>query len=277
MGLAVSVHTPAFSVASAPAAHSDDMSSRAHRLLPVLLLAVAVTTACDGSSAPASGPAQTRAASPPAVPTPPPRGDFVDTIDNPWMPWQVGTRWRFVGHTAEGTERTVVTVTDRTRIVDGIRATVVRDVVYLDGRLLEDTFDWYAQDSAGNVWYLGEDTREYDGAEVDRTGSWEAGVDGAEAGIAMLAHPAVGAAYRQEYYRGEAEDQAQVLATDRSAKVPYGDLTGLLQTKDFTRLEPTADEHKYYAKGVGVVLEVSLHGNERTELVSMAVERRRRG
>ena len=191
------------------------------------------------------------------------------TIDNPWMPWKVGTRWHFVGRTAAGTERTVVTVTHRTRVVAGVTTTVVHDVVRLDGRLLEDTDDWYAQDAAGNVWYFGEDTKEYAGGSVDTSGSWEAGVDGARPGIAMLAHPEVGDAYRQEYLRGEAEDQARVLARAATAKVPYGDLSGLLETKDFTRLEPRADEHKFYARGVGVVLEVSLHAKDRTELVSM--------
>jgi hypothetical protein len=209
----------------------------------------------------------------PAVSSPPAASDFVDVIDNPWMPWRVGTRWSFLGKTADGTERTVVTVTDRTRVVAGVTTTVVRDVVHLDGKLLEDTDDWYAQDSDGNVWYFGEDTTEYTGTKADTSGSWEAGVDGARAGIAMPAHPAVGDHYRQEYYRGEAEDEAKVLALDASASVPYGNLSGLLQTKDYTRLEPTADEHKFYARGVGVVLEVGLHEKDRTQLVSMTTQR----
>jgi hypothetical protein len=232
---------------------------------PALLVALAcVTAGCSGHDQ-----TPTASADAPAVSTPPAPGDFVATNDNPWMPWKVGTRWRFLGQTADGTERTVVTVTSRKRVVDGVTTTVVRDVVRLDGKLLEATDDWYAQDSAGNVWYFGEDTKEYDGAKVDTSGSWEAGVDGAKPGIAMLGDPHVGDVYFQEFYRGEAEDQAKVLATDATASVPYGDLTGLLKTKDFTTLEPTADEHKLYAKGVGVVLEVSLHEKDRTELVSM--------
>jgi hypothetical protein len=146
---------------------------------------------------------------------------------------------------------------------------VVRDVVRLNGTLLEATDDWYAQDASGNVWYFGEDTKEYDGAKVDTSGSWEAGLDGAVAGIAMPAHPRVGDAYRQEYLAAQAEDEARVVATDAAARVPYGRLSGLLETKDFTRPEPKADEHKYYARGIGVVLEVSLHQKDRTELVSM--------
>jgi hypothetical protein len=146
--------------------------------------------------------------------------------------------------------------------------------VHVDGRLLEDTYDWYAQDSAGNVWYFGEDTKEYDGSKVDTSGSWEAGVGGAVAGIVMPAQPRAGDAYRQEYLAGEAEDQAAILRTDATARVPYGDLAGLVETRDFTRLEPTADEHKFYARGVGVVLEVSLHQRDRTELVAMSRPRR---
>jgi len=185
------------------------------------------------------------------------------------MPWSPGTRWVFTGRTTDGNERTVVTATDRTKVVDGVTTVVVRDVVYREGKLLEDTYDWYAQDQAGNVWYFGEDTSEYDGQNVDTSGSWEAGVDGAEAGIVMLARPAPGDAYRQEYYKGEAEDQAKVLNLHASASVPYGNAANLLETKDFTRLEPAATEHKYYARGVGVVLEVSLKQQDRTELVSM--------
>lgn len=205
----------------------------------------------------------------PSVSEAPPASDFVDRIDNPWLPLPVGTTWRYVGQTEDGTERTVVTVTDETRTVGGVTTTVIHDVVHLDGTLLEDTHDWYAQDSAGNVWYFGEETKEYDGEKVDTSGSWEAGVDGAKPGIAMLAHPEPGAAFRQEYLRGEAEDEGKVLATDAAAKVPYGDLKGLLKTLDFTRLEPKADEHKFYAKGVGLVFSESLYVKDRAELVSM--------
>src|SRR4051794_39862183 len=147
-----------------------------------------------------------RAASSTRTGTMPAASRFVEVIDNPWMPWPRGTTWVFTGKTEDGTERTVVTVTDKTKVVQGVRTVVVHDVVHVDGKLLEDTDDWYAQDTAGNVWYFGEDTKEYDGAKVDTSGSWEAGVDGAKAGIVMLAEPAPGKAYRQEYDKGEAED-----------------------------------------------------------------------
>jgi hypothetical protein len=253
------------------------MNLRDHLRIPLLALTVAgVCAACGTSADTHSAPSATRpTAGPTAGPTASPTatpvvGDFVDTIDNPWLPLAVGTRWRFVGRTPHGVERDVVTVTDRTKTVAGVEATVVHDVVRLDGRLSEETFDWYAQDSAGNVWYLGEATQEHaaDGT-VSTAGSWEAGVRGARAGIAMLARPTVGAAYRQEYDEGNAEDEAEVISLDGSATVPYGHLTGLLQTRDFTGLEPDADEHKYYARGVGVVLEEGLHEKERNELVSM--------
>src|SRR4051794_21583400 len=216
----------------------------------------ATPSASTGSSTtPASEVSSAASAASPSSHPLPAASSFVDVIDNPWMPWPVGTTWRFVGKSADGTERTVVTVTDRKRVVDGVGATVVRDVVRVDGRLLEDTFDWYAQDSEGNVWYLGEDTTEYDrSGKPDTSGSWEAGVGGAKPGIVMLAHPVRGASYRQEYLKGEAEDQAKVLGFHGSARVPYGRLHGLLRTYESTRLEPTADEHKYYQRRVGVVL-----------------------
>jgi hypothetical protein len=243
------------------------MSSRSTRSATAVVLLALTVAACGGrASSSASRTPSPAVAHLSAAPSP---GDFVGVIDNPWMPWRVGTRWRFVGHTADGVEHTLVTVTPRKRVVDGVTTTVVHDVVHRNGRLLEDTYDWYAQDASGNVWYFGEDTKEYDGTSVDTAGSWEAGVDGAKAGIVMLAHPSTGAAYRQEYDRGNAEDEARVIATGTAATVPYGLLHGLLETKDFTRLEPTGDEHKFYAKGVGVVLEVSLHAKDRTELVGM--------
>jgi len=199
----------------------------------------------------------------------PPASDFVDAVDNPWYPAPVGREWTYSGETADGTEINVVTVTDQTRVVDGVTTVVVHDVVRLDGELLEDTYDWIAQDSAGNVWYFGEATKEYDGSEVDTAGSWEAGVDGAQAGIIMPADPAKGDAYRQEYRKGEAEDQARVLATNATATVPYGEFSDLLQTLDFTDLERNADEHKYYAKGIGLVLSDALEQRDRSALVSM--------
>ena len=142
----------------------------------------------------------------------------------------------------------------------------MHDVVTEDGELVEDTYDWYAQDTDGNVWYLGEDTKEYvDGKFAGTAGAWEAGVDGAEAGMVMPAHPEVGKAYRQEYYEGEAEDEGEILSLDERAEVPYGSFTDVLMTKDSTPLEPDILEHKFYAKGIGPVLTLGISGGSSRE------------
>ena len=166
----------------------------------------------------------------------------------------------------------MVIVTDETkRIANGITARVVHDTVTRDGQLVEDTFDWYAQDRSGNVWYLGEATAEFeDGRIVSTAGSWEAGVDGAQAGVIMPAHPVPGMRYRQEHYRGEAEDRAEVLSTDERAEVPYGAFDQGLLTKETTPLEPDVLEYKLYAKGVGPVLALGVSGGgDREELVEL--------
>jgi membrane-associated phospholipid phosphatase len=196
--------------------------------------------------------------------------DFVERIDNEYWPMSPGTRWVYREGDQKGGElRVEVTVTDQTRQVLGVDATVVHDVVEEDGEVIEDTYDWYAQDRWGNVWYLGEDTKEFDGGNVVSTeGSWEAGVDGAQAGIILPGEPTVGSAYRQEYYEGEAEDNGEILSLDAQATVPAGSYENVLKTKDTNALEPQVLEHKYYAKGVGPVLAVDVSGGGREELVS---------
>jgi len=196
--------------------------------------------------------------------------DFVETIDNPYWPMTPGSRWVYRETDAEGTvQRVVVIVTDQTKTIEGIEATVVRDTVTEDGEVVEDTFDWYAQDKWGNVWYLGEATKEYDGAKVSTEGSWEAGVDGALAGVIVPGHPEPGLAYRQEYYEGEAEDEAVVLSVDEKAEVPQGSYEDVLMTKDLNPLKPDQVEHKFYAMGVGPVLILTVSGGEsREELLS---------
>lgn len=196
--------------------------------------------------------------------------DFVDTIDNPYLPLTVGSRWVYEGESAEGRERVVVEVTDQRREVMGIPAVVVRDTVHVDGVIVEDTFDWFAQDREGNVWYLGEDSTAYeDGEPAGTEGSWEAGVDGALPGVAMPADPTVGDAYRQEYFRGEAEDLAEVRRTGESLTTPAGEYDDVLVTGEWTPLEPDIVEEKYYAPGVGNVAAVSVAGEpDRLELVA---------
>jgi hypothetical protein len=167
-------------------------------------------------------------------------------------------------------QRVEVTVTSDTKAILGIQATVVHDVVTEDGQLIEDTFDWYAQDTSGNLWYLGEDTKEYEAGKVVSTkGSWEAGVDGAQAGIILPANPQVGMVYRQEYYAGQAEDGAKILSVDELAEVPFGSFDHVLMTKDYTALEPNLLEHKFYAQGIGPVLVIAISGgSDREELIS---------
>ena len=189
------------------------------------------------------------------------------TIDNPFFPLPVGRTWIYEG----GDEHIEVEVTDQTRIVMGISCVVVRDRVWEDDELVEDTCDWYAQDDDGNVWYMGEETEELEGGVVVSTaGSWEAGVDGALPGIIMLARPLAGLWYRTEYYQGEAEDLAQVLGLNETVTVPAGTYTGCVRILDFSALEPDVAEHKTYAPGVGLVKEVVVRGGSGSiELISV--------
>ena len=194
---------------------------------------------------------------------------FVAQAANPLFPLVPGTTRIYESDTAEGLERIEVEVTAQTRVVLGVVCVVVRDTVTLDGELVEDTFDWFAADRDGNIWYFGEDSKEYEnGIVVSTEGSWEGGVDGAEPGIVMLAAPYVGASYRQEFYAGVAEDQASVLSLDAVVVVPAGTFSGCLKTEDFTPLEPGVLENKFYAPGVGVVLEIADDGT-RVELVAI--------
>jgi hypothetical protein len=188
---------------------------------------------------------------------------FTTRIDNRYWPMRPGSRWRYRETDASGdAQKIVVTVTKRTkRIANGVTARVVRDVATEKGQPVEVTDDWYAQDRKGNVWYLGEDTTEYeDGKPVSTAGSWEAGVDGAQAGVIMPAHPRPGMHYREEYLKGEAEDRARVLSRDEQVDVPAGHFGHVLLTKNFTPVEPRVLEYKLYAPGVGPVLELTLSG-----------------
>ena len=199
------------------------------------------------------------------------RDAFVVRVDNPWFPLVPGTVFAFAGKSDEGSETDTVEVMRDTKTILGVVTTVVHDWVTAGGKRVEDTFDWYAQDQAGNVWYFGEDTREYHGGKVVSTeGSWEAGKDGAKAGIVMLAQPKVGDMYRQEDAPGTAEDMARVERLAASASVPYGRFSGLLQTAEWMPRAPRNHEFKYYMKGIGVVLEVDESEHERIELVSVS-------
>jgi hypothetical protein len=174
--------------------------------------------------------------------------DFTTKIDNEYFPMKPGTTFLYVG---KG-ERDEMSVTNHTKKVMGVECVVVDDRAWEDGKLIERTYDWFAQDKEGTVWYFGEDTREYENGKVVSTkGSWEAGVDGAKPGIIMPADHKVGRSYHQEYYPGEAMDMARVLSFDASVKVPYGSFDHVLETKEWTPLQPGFSEKKYYARGVG--------------------------
>ena len=199
--------------------------------------------------------------------------DFTAKVTNPYFPLVPGTRFVYREREAEGgVQRDVVHVTKRRKLIaNGITARVVHDVVSEDGEPVEKTFDWFAQDSAGNVWYLGENTKEYENGHVASTaGSFEAGVDGAQPGVLMPAAPQVGMTYRQEYYAGQAEDQARVLSLDEQAGVPFGHFSDVLMTKETNPLEPRHVEYKFYARGIGPVLELTASGGtDRVVLVKV--------
>jgi hypothetical protein len=203
---------------------------------------------------------------------------FVPWSTNKYFPLVPGTRFKYRSETDEGVETEIVTVTHRTKRIQGVVTRVVEDVVKVDGEVVEHTLDWYAMDREGNVWYFGEDSRTYEnGKLVNTEGSWIAGEDGAEAGIIMKARPKVGDSYDEENAPDVAEDHATVLALDQKVRVPAGRYRGVLQTENTTPLEPDVLEHKYYAPGVGMVLEVDVSGGgTRNELVSVGKARQGR-
>ena len=195
--------------------------------------------------------------------------DFTTRIDNPYWPMKPGSRWVYREvHSEDLTvERVVVTVTDKTKtIANGVEARVVRDVVTEDGVPTEVTDDWYAQDSAGNVWYMGEATTEYaNGKPKSTAGSFEAGVDGAQPGVIMPANPKPGLTYREEYYKGEAEDKARIVSLREQAEPPAGHFRKALMTRNVNPLGPKVLEFKFYAKGVGPISTVGISGGSKLE------------
>ncbi|MDH3791529.1 MAG: hypothetical protein OEU09_22360 [Rhodospirillales bacterium] len=206
--------------------------------------------------------------------------DFVDPLEignsvapNPYFPLEQGRKWVYEG----GDETITVTVTSATKLIGGVTCLVVNDTVEEDGVVTEDTDDWYAQDVTGNVWYCGEISLEFDlpdGEDISELvgveGSWKAFRDFAKPDILMEATPRVGDVYRQEMALGDAEDAAEVLSVTASEAAPAASCDGdCLITLDFTPLEPDVFEYKYYAPGVGLILEVDPETSERLELVDM--------
>jgi hypothetical protein len=191
--------------------------------------------------------------------------------ENPWFPMKPGSRWVYRGHDGRHAAKDVVTVTHRTRRIAGVRCRVLHDRVFHEGRLVERTTDWYATDRDGTVRYYGEATAELDGHGhvVSREGSWQAGRDGAKAGVYMPAHPRPGQSFFQERYPGVAEDRFRVLTRHATITVPFGAFRGdALKTAEWTRLEPRVHDRKWYVRGIGQVAEATIKGgSERFELV----------
>jgi hypothetical protein len=198
---------------------------------------------------------------------------FTADVENRYWPLEPGMRWTYREIDEEGKELVVVvTVSSETKtLANGVTARVVRDTVTENGDLIEDTVDWYAEDADGNVWYMGEDTAEFeDGKIKTRAGSWEAGVDGALPGIIVPANPVDDMKYRQEYYAGKAEDNGEVIALGEQVEVAAGHYTDVLVTKDTNALEPEVLEFKFYAPDVGPVLALGVSGGGgREELVKL--------
>jgi hypothetical protein len=215
------------------------MLMRAITLLSAIIGSVVLMAGCTGGSSSQ----EHKAYSPHINPS-----EFTTKVDNEYFPMRPGTTFLYEG----GTEHSEMTVTSETKMVMGVECVVVDHREWEGDMLIEKTYDWFTQDSKGTVWYFGEDTKEYEeGKVVSTKGSWEAGVDGAKPGIIMPADPKVGQSYHQEYYPGEAMDMARVLSLDASVKVPYGSFDDVLETREWTPLQPVFSEKKYYVRGVG--------------------------
>lgn len=196
--------------------------------------------------------------------------NFSHVVNNPYFPLVPGTTTIFEERNGDDVLDRRVTVTHDTKVVMRVKCVVVRDLITIKGEVQEDTYDWFAQDKQGTVWYFGEDTREFKGrGRVSTEGSWEAGVNG-QPGIIMPAHPAAGAPYREEYSPNVAEDMGQVVAVNESVTVPFGSFTGCVRTKEWSMLE-SGTEKKWYAKGIGEIRIESARG-EVMSLISVKKE-----
>jgi hypothetical protein len=197
---------------------------------------------------------------------------FSATVDNPWFPLVPGTRYAYQGVKDGKPSRDVMTVTHKTRTIEGAPCVAVDDRLYLKGHLGEKTTDWYSQDAKGNVWYFGENTEELDanGHVTSRSGTWLAGRNGAKPGIYMPGHPHMYQSGRQEYRKGQAADHYRVVGLFRTVSAPRPQ--EVLLTQEWTPLEPGVLDHKMYARGIGIVLEQTEKGpEERNELVASGI------
>lgn len=244
---------------------------RAHRLMLLLTLSVLSVSGCGGDGGGNGDNNQAGQADLSYNPVIDP-ANFVTVINNSYFPLLPGATYLYHLSGADGPDQDItVTVTHQTKTILGVTCIVVHDTATANGQLVEDTLDWYAQDKQGNVWYFGEDTKQYENGQVVSTeGSWEAGVNGAKPGMVMEEQPKVGDIYRQEYAPGVAEDKAEVLGLDESVTVPYGAFAHCVKTKDFSALESDVVENKYFCPTLGQVQTVTVAGgSEREELVSV--------
>jgi hypothetical protein len=188
--------------------------------------------------------------------------DFSPHVTNRWFPLTPGKILVYTGIKDGKKALDLFAPSSRTRVIDGVRTRVVEDRGYLGNILEERTSDYYAQDRCGNVWYFGEDTATLDrhGHVVDTEGTWHAGVDGAQPGVFMQAHPQLGRRFRQEWYQGQAEDVFKVIDHSAPVTVPYGSFRHALRTAETTALEPGIVDNKYYVKGIGEVAELAVRG-----------------
>ena len=183
-------------------------------------------------------------------------GNFVTTVDNEYFPLVVGQTRKYRADTKEGLVTVDIEVPGQTKVVMGVTTTVMIEREKLDGQTVEVSENWFAQDTDGNVWYFGEFSQKYEnGVPAGTPGSWEAGVGGALPGIIMRANPQRGDAYFQEFAPGIAQDQAQVKSSSESLTVPFGTYGGVVVTKEWTSLESNSIEKKYYAPGIGLIME----------------------
>jgi hypothetical protein len=254
------------------------------KLIAGACLAGVATVSCTSSRPTTTTPTSASSASGTAAPASTPAAggyrpeidpaDFTTTVDNPFFPLTPGTRLTYEGVRDGAGQRDVFVVTGESKDVMGVACVVVRDTAtrIKDGRLIERTDDWFAQDKAGNVWYMGEDTKLYDkkGNVIDTEGSWQGGVDGALPGIVMPGHLEVPSTYRQEYYVGHAQDMAWIVDLSQKVRVPYGSMDGVMETLEWSPLETDVIEKKYYASGIGLVFSTSAAGEvETAKLVSV--------
>ena len=187
---------------------------------------------------------------------------WADTIDNPFMPMPVGATWLYRGKSNGDRVKERITILTETKQILGVACTISLDKVFTNGELTEKTDDYFAQDAQGNVWYLGEDSRDIESGKVVSTeGSFLSGENNANPGIVMQTHPAVGDIYQQESAPGVAEDMAENLTLRAKAATPFGTFTQCLETREFTPLEPDSVEVKYYQQGIGLVKSQAIKGD----------------